>query len=161
MPKQGEQYGQVLTRMVKKHAKKMQKKNENKHDGIITTPQAHDHEQEYAERATAAIREQFQTLNRQRNKAAMRNKRVLAVGLSLKRRYRPGYGKMQRKLFGTGKSLLKNAAIVNDADELEKRKKRKDALSQDIVKQVKKFYLRGDISQDLPDALVLTLKEAQ
>ncbi|KAJ8050271.1 hypothetical protein HOLleu_03406 [Holothuria leucospilota] len=90
-------------------------------------------------------------MNKQRNKKAMTRKRILAVAVSVKNRYKPGY-RNHRTFLGIGKKLTKHAITANDADELEVRKKRKDATPIETVITVKEFFHRGDNSRDLPDA---------
>ena len=149
MPKNSKQYAEVLTRMIHKVTPK--KRQHLKEHAVITSPRSRKFLQ-FAQASCRNIKDTISHINMQRNTSAIHKKRVLAVALSLKRKYNYGYRKHLRKHLGLGYSLIKRAATVDDVHHLDTRKRRSDALPTGVVDKVIEFYRRGDISRDLPDA---------
>lgn len=149
MPKTSAEYAAVLTRLI--HKSTPRKKKHLQDNGIVSTPSARQF-LAFARDSTESMKHTFSTLNRQRNKAALTRKRNLALAVSLKGRYWRGYKRNQRRFLGIGQALIKGAATVDNPEDLEGRKRRRDAMPYEVINRVKEFYHRGDISRDLPDA---------
>ncbi|XP_041368432.1 uncharacterized protein LOC121382868 isoform X2 [Gigantopelta aegis] len=98
--------------------------------------------------SVSSLRESIHALRKKRNKRDVSAKKTVALMLSLKKKY----SYRESKLLGLNYKLLQKAGKAKNLDELNVRKKRKDALSSQTVQKVEQFYRRSDISRTQPDA---------
>ena len=90
-------------------------------------------------------------LKKKRNKKALQMKRTIicSVGLSVVKKYSV---RQAKRAFNLGHKQLKKIKSASCESDLHMRKKRKDALGDELNGIIQAFYRRPDISRALPDA---------
>jgi hypothetical protein len=147
-------YVEVLTQMVKNTTPRRKSMLQEQ---CIVSPKTKK-KLSFLETTVSSVSESMKLTNKKRNKTDTDSRRIVALSLAHKRKY----SVQQSKMLGISYNLLMKAhRAENIKSKLYCRKKRKDAMPCSILDKVKQFYLRGDVSRDMPDGRSASQKAGQ